>query len=185
MFYSLLYAEQCPELLNQLFIHLGFMDLFPEVEEAFKAAMSLLQLDIHYPLPAFFTLLGFFLVLMVEQLVVYCHSRHHRPYSHPNTPEPSSSPADAVVAEDEVAFEEAHGHSHLPGASVSGSMMQIILLLIALSVHSVFEGLAVGLQHSISEVLSLFTALLLHKLIMAASIGVSLATSQEDQKRFL
>ncbi|KAF7254981.1 hypothetical protein EG68_08364 [Paragonimus skrjabini miyazakii] len=58
-----------------------------------------------------------------------------------------------------------------------GSGMRVILLLSAMSIHSLFEGLAVGLQSTLQHTIALFTAILLHKLIIAAGIGVSLATA--------
>ncbi|THD27430.1 Zinc transporter zip1 [Fasciola hepatica] len=71
-------------------------------------------------------------------------------------------------------------HSHLPsaeGLTSFGALLQVVVLLCAMSVHSLFEGLAVGLQSTVHHTLSLFSAILLHKLIIAAGIGVNLATA--------
>ncbi|VDP71972.1 unnamed protein product [Echinostoma caproni] len=73
-----------------------------------------------------------------------------------------------------------HQHSHLPSAdslTSFGALLQVVVLLCAMSVHSLFEGLAVGLQSTVQHTLSLFSAILLHKLIIAAGIGVNLATA--------
>ncbi|BHF65598.1 hypothetical protein SprV_0200861100 [Sparganum proliferum] len=199
-----------------VFLSTGFMDLFPDVEEAVTAALSCLGVHLEYPLSSFFTLIGFFTVLLVEQTVIVCH-KHHRPnapdYHHDSSisnasqaessgvtaehsaPELSDTPQVTFVNSVEDGLQQPqqddgqvhdhhhHHHHHLSMSHQSGSIMRVFLLLIALSVHSVFEGLAVGLQRSVSEVVALFSALMLHKLIMAVSIGMSLATSRQQSER--
>ncbi|CAL8108161.1 unnamed protein product [Calicophoron daubneyi] len=78
-----------------------------------------------------------------------------------------------------------HAHSHLPSAdnlASFGSLIRVLLLVCAMSVHSLFEGLAVGLQPTTQRTLTLFSAILLHKLIIAAGIGLNLATSMSASK---
>lgn len=48
------------------------------------------------------------------------------------------------------------------------------LLLIALSVHSLFEGLAIGLFHDVDDVVELLGVLIIHKCVLAFSIGINL-----------
>ena len=60
----------------------------------------------------------------------------------------------------------------------SHSAVRSLLLLTALSLHSVFEGLAVGLQGTASQVLQIFAALALHKSIIAFSLGINLSQSR-------
>ncbi len=52
---------------------------------------------------------------------------------------------------------------------------RVSILIIALSVHSIFEGLALGLQDSPESVWTLFIALVTHKSIIAFSVGLQLA----------
>ncbi|XP_060067273.1 zinc transporter ZIP1-like [Ylistrum balloti] len=58
------------------------------------------------------------------------------------------------------------------------SSLRPVLLLLAISIHSLFEGLAVGLQKKTESVLDIFTALLLHKGILSFSLGMSLVQSK-------
>ncbi|VEL07750.1 unnamed protein product [Protopolystoma xenopodis] len=70
-----------------------------------------------------------------------------------------------------------HQHGHNANPEVANSpVFRVVLLLVAMSLHAVFEGLAVGLQDSVQHTITLFSALALHKLIMAIGIGVNLAT---------
>ncbi|KAG5877901.1 hypothetical protein JTB14_011618 [Gonioctena quinquepunctata] len=52
------------------------------------------------------------------------------------------------------------------------------MVVLALSFHAVFEGLAVGLENSVEKVWYLFTAIATHKFVIAFCVGVELVTSK-------
>ena len=52
--------------------------------------------------------------------------------------------------------------------------IRAFLLLGALSFHTVFEGMAVGLQEEESEMWQLFAGILLHKTLVAVCLGLQL-----------
>ena len=70
-----------------------------------------------------------------------------------------------------------HDHDHLPLDVFVHSAFRATLLLVALSFHSLFEGLAIGLQLTIGELWSVFLAVIVHKGIMAFALGLQLAQS--------
>ncbi|KAF5399575.1 hypothetical protein PHET_07220 [Paragonimus heterotremus] len=205
-----------------VFLSSGFMELYVDVEESIEEAKLQLSLRSEFPFAPFLTLIGFFLVLSIEQIVwtvrnakLTTEQAQHRSSSADTTPcdTPLSPQADSTQPFTRFSFsgeptqspvqynEQAncHGpslstsitrtrpsilshshHSHfVTNESIDsfGSGMRVILLLSAMSVHSLFEGLAVGLQSTLQHTIALFTAILLHKLIIAAGIGVSLATA--------
>lgn len=53
------------------------------------------------------------------------------------------------------------------------------ILMIALSVHSVFEGIAVGLQDDVADIWSFLIAIGTHKWAAAMSLGISLSNEME------
>lgn len=63
-----------------------------------------------------------------------------------------------------------------PEANVSS-----YLLLIALSVHAVFEGIAIGLQDNTGEMFYMFLAISFHKWVEALSIGINLSKSNIEK----
>ena len=68
-----------------------------------------------------------------------------------------------------------HQHSHdIP----TNSSLRSLLLLVALSLHSVFEGLAIGLQKNVEEVLEIFAAVVLHKCVIAFGLSLNLVQSK-------
>jgi zinc transporter 1/2/3 len=56
------------------------------------------------------------------------------------------------------------------------------LPLIALSTHSIFEGIAVGLQDDPTDIWSFFVAIGLHKWAAAMSLGISMNTNMENSQ---
>ncbi|XP_073845444.1 zinc transporter ZIP3-like [Musca autumnalis] len=77
-----------------------------------------------------------------------------------------------------------HGHSHLPiqssndNENVVSSSLRGLGIVLALSLHEVFEGLAIGLEDSSSSVWFLFAAVSAHKLVLAFCVGVELIVAR-------
>ncbi|KHJ95124.1 metal cation transporter, ZIP family [Oesophagostomum dentatum] len=65
-----------------------------------------------------------------------------------------------------------HAHSH---------GVRSITFVLALSIHSVIEGIALGVGDNASETTALFLSLLVHKLIVAFSVGLQLARTHAHQ----
>ena len=61
--------------------------------------------------------------------------------------------------------------------------MTPFILMIALSVHSIFEGLALGLQSDMSSVLNMLIAILVHKGAASSSLGISLVKTFPENFR--
>lgn len=59
-----------------------------------------------------------------------------------------------------------------------GSSVRGFLLVLALSVHELFEGLAIGLQTSTSHVWYMLGAVSSHKLVLAFCVGIELVSSR-------
>ena len=61
--------------------------------------------------------------------------------------------------------------------------MTPFILMIALSVHSVFEGLALGLSKEESDVVNMVIAICVHKGAAGSSLGISLVKTFPDDFR--
>jgi zinc transporter 1/2/3 len=86
--------------------------------------------------------------------------------------------ATSVVAGSNVKFKRraghTHGHAHL-GGSNSGSLAVAMVLFVALSFHSVLEGLGIGAQTEAAW--GVFLAIVLHKGLAAFALGSGLVQS--------
>lgn len=81
------------------------------------------------------------------------------------------------------AHSHSHNHSHLPvGGDNSGDMLASSLrglfIVLALSLHELFEGMAIGLESSANSVWFMFGAVSAHKLVLAFCVGVELIVAR-------
>lgn len=70
-----------------------------------------------------------------------------------------------------------HHHSHIPAIADDDlivSSIRGLLIVMALSVHELFEGLAVGLEQTTATVWYMFGSVSAHKVVIAFCIGVEL-----------
>ncbi|XP_013170726.1 PREDICTED: zinc transporter ZIP1-like [Papilio xuthus] len=173
-----------------------FMHLLPEVDENIKLLQEsgeLRELPIY--LAALIMCSGFFMMYLVEELVhVYINSRENktantsftRVLSIRRSSEEASNIEEKIAANKEVEAARHHGHSHItmdPADDTIVAALRGLLIVLALSIHELFEGLAVGLESSSRNVWYMFGAVSAHKYIIAFCIGVELLAA--GTKRWL
>ncbi|XP_013381653.1 zinc transporter ZIP1 [Lingula anatina] len=216
-----------------VFLATCLLDLLPEVQEKLSEAFKELNIKNSFPLAEFVMCFGFFIILMVEQVVLYVKEKHLEQDKLLVTEKSEYSPTSPLLDSDSYSHSGRHSSTSPMGryarngtnrtyrsmsttssvGSVTGikdsptlpddegpitdeddfispeqgdrardeehlhSPVRSLLLLTALSLHSVFEGLAVGLQPDDGSVVQISLALLLHKSILAFSLGLNLSQS--------
>ena len=78
--------------------------------------------------------------------------------------------------------EKEHNNEHIFNPT---SFITPYILLIALSVHGIFEGIALGVMNTIKECSILFSAIILHKWAAAFALGISFYKSGTDTDLFI
>ncbi|XP_044518242.1 zinc transporter ZIP2 isoform X1 [Gracilinanus agilis] len=127
--------------------------------------------NVDYPFGELIISLGFFLVFLLESLALqWC----------PGGTKGSKTPEEEWGASHGALSMSLHSHGPLPSSS-QGPLRALILLL-SLSFHSVFEGLAVGLQSSIPSVLQLCLAVLAHKGLVVFGVGLRLVQTGTEPR---
>jgi len=101
--------------------------------------------------------------------------------------EPVSTAAAAADAEDQQTKNEhvscesvmvTHGGGHHHAT-------RSLILILALSLHRIFEGMSIGLQHTVSNVVSLFGAVMCHEMVIGFSLGLQFVRSGFALRRLL
>ncbi|KAI8487579.1 hypothetical protein Bbelb_345720 [Branchiostoma belcheri] len=168
-----------------------FLHLLPDVRKDLGASLSRYGVVSVYPIAELVTCAGFFIVHLVEGLTHRClpHGQstppdvrqERRSYSTVSEEDDATRP----LIRDETKVMDYRtinpSANQRAGTSVishdsSGRNVHTFLLLIALSVHGAFEGIALGVQPSQSSLLSLFFVVVVHKSILALSLGMNVAT---------
>ncbi|XP_060660367.1 zinc transporter ZIP1 [Drosophila nasuta] len=72
---------------------------------------------------------------------------------------------------------QGHGHSHMP-VDDGGASMRGLGIILALSLHELFEGMAIGLENTVGTVWFMFGAVAAHKLVLAFCVGMELLVAR-------
>lgn len=167
-----------------VFLAACLLDIIPDYLSDISAELDARRVETSFPLPEFIIAAGFFTVLILERIVLNCRELRGTPAE--RTP---------LIADSRHGHGHAHGHGHghghgsntSPDLEGSGHHVHVdfqahspfrsFMLFLSLSLHSVFEGLAIGLQNTDSKVLEICIAILVHKSIIVFSLSVKLVQS--------
>merc|ERR1719394_1382833 len=174
-----LFISFCSCFAGGVFIAACLLDLLPDVEESFKKVLEEIKdqykVDFDYPVAQFVIVFGFFVILTIEQTVLHFQEQwaldaerepllsRRRRNSNGSTSSYSSMQGH-IHHHQHSDHDHGHGHGH-SHAVFNHSSLRSIMLLIALSFHSVFEGLAIGLQNNTTHLMTVFIAVITHKAV--------------------
>ncbi|XP_013410476.1 zinc transporter ZIP3-like [Lingula anatina] len=181
-----------------VFLGVAFLHLIPEARAEMDEVMTEANIHTHYPLTELAVVIGLFLVLIFEMVLMLCIGRggyllrHLHGHSHPDADmptdvgkvqltdtnheedKPSGQPGDPTLSSN--TDDNSSGTLSEPNvldctddteliAAKTGAVpkIRILLLYLALSSHTVFEGLALGLQDSSVQLWTLFGAMMVHR----------------------
>ncbi|XP_020636590.2 zinc transporter ZIP3 [Pogona vitticeps] len=171
-----------------VFLATCFNALLPAVREKFQEVSKLGHVTTDYPVAETLMMVGFFLTVFVEQLVLTF--RKEKPSFidletfNAGSDAGSDSEYESPFIEHSWGrgprphFHGEHGHHthdvNIQDLSRSGPL-RLASLVLALSAHSVFEGLALGLQEEGDRVMSLFLGVAIHETLVAVALGINMA----------
>ncbi|EFP01046.1 hypothetical protein CRE_20683 [Caenorhabditis remanei] len=144
-----------------VFLGACLLDLLPDSIESFEKT----KLATDFPVPLAFVAVGFLLVLSIDQVVKAARERNvfgnvgYHIHSHDH---------------EQRLEEREHLHGEGGDEEVAQSGIGVAMLVLALSVHALFEGLSLAVTSDASQLLQIFGALILHKCIMGFCLGVRL-----------
>ncbi|KAF6032968.1 hypothetical protein EB796_008764 [Bugula neritina] len=164
-----------------------FIALVPLVEHSYNEVVVMLEpANKHYPYAQMTILFGLFLVIFIEQFVGFIQ-KTQKELDH-------SSMADELETlftdEEETTSSEkkhevhgqGHSHSHSHHNVVSKSLLHSVILVITLGLHTLFEGMAIGLVDDINWLITLVLAVVLHESCCAVALGVNLGQQSISRK---
>ncbi|XP_076643576.1 uncharacterized protein LOC143353857 [Halictus rubicundus] len=173
-----------------------FLHLLPEVKEGVEDLTNRGELpELSFSLAEVLTCAGFFIMYLVEESV-HSHLRHKQT-KRENSKKDVSRSTNELVENGQTQPNCVSGHSHFSGHGHSHhlpiimdekddfviSSLRGLLIVLGLSVHELFEGLAIGLESSATYVWYMFAAVAAHKFVIAFCIGVELIAS--NTRRYL
>lgn len=182
----------------------SFLHMMPEVYFSVEELRNYGMLSADYPYSQLVVSIGFFLVYFLEEMSHWLVSRMPKepcrtkkkirtestssivPKDNKVSPHFIKLPEekDMVVNEevqtdDHMAFEDDQINAELEEiieeeAKSQQQILRCILIVLALSFHAIFEGLAIGLQHSTTSIWYLFIAVSVHSATILFCIGLEI-----------
>ncbi|XP_003999814.1 zinc transporter ZIP1 [Panthera pardus] len=154
-----------------VFLATCLLDLLPDYLAAIDEALAALHVTLQFPLQEFILAMGFFLVLVMEQITLA--------YKEQSGPPPREETRALLGTNGGPQhWHDGPGLPQAGGAPAAPSALRACVLVFSLALHSVFEGLAVGLQRDRARAMELCLALLLHKGVLAVSLSLRLLQSR-------
>ncbi|KOC60850.1 Zinc transporter ZIP3, partial [Habropoda laboriosa] len=169
-----------------------FLHLLPEVKEGVEHLTEEGKLpELSFSLAEMFLCTGFFIMYLVEESV-HTYIRARKVNREESSNKDVSRSTNELVEDGKTPPNCASGRSHYNGHGHSHhlpvimdeknefiiSSLRGLLIVLGLSVHELFEGLAIGLESSASYVWYMFVAVAAHKFVIAFCIGVELIASK-------
>lgn len=137
-----------------------------------------------FPVAEFTVSFGFFLILILEQIVQECKEEHTQynvleaEVMKSSTVNPLQDPDAERHFDHEIEAVSSTVNLPVDHEPLPRPMLRSLALLFALSLHSLFEGLAVGLQSNVSDLIHILVAVVLHKMVVAFSLGLNLVQTE-------
>ena len=150
-----------------VFLGTCLLDLLPLIREQYQQAFTLAGIQTDFPVAEFTTCIGFFLILTIEQIV---HTFHHSSLLHQ---------MHGGHGERQRLLDQTRAQEHAGDCEQESSLTAYILIL-ALSIHCLLEGIALGTITDADRLAQIAGAIMIHKLIMAFSLSVILV--EHDMK---
>ena len=158
------------------------LDLLPMIRDKYQQAFNLAGIHTVFPVAEFTTCVGFFLVLTVEQIVhtFYDSSLLHGSHGSQSHKEPllGRSAGDGFYSSSSSPFCPQQRTKTKAGESG----FRVYILILALSMHSIFEGLALGLITDVDRLVQIAAAIVIHKSIIGFSLSVNLVQHEMETK---
>jgi len=172
------FLSYCNCFAGGVFFATCLLDLLPMIREKYQQAFNLADIRTVFPVAEFTTCVGFFLVLTVEQIVHTFHDSSFLHGSHgshdqrrPLLGKVQKAKEGSSQSDASSSTSLAQGHFSHPAQE---SSLRVYILILALSLHSVFEGVALGLITDVDRLAQIAGAIVIHKSIIAFSLSVNL-----------
>ena len=179
-----------------LFLGMALVHMMPETVEIYNGWAEHEEIERPFPLPYVGFFLGYVLILAVDRVIA---KSYHLPEGHthaaakdepksyssvapaakdssmkaatPDGPQPEIAEGAASAPSTDRQLKQAEQKKPEDNASASASKATAIMLIMAIGVHALFEGMALGLQKEMDEAVQLAVGILLHKSAAAVSLG--------------
>lgn len=157
------------------------LHLLPEVSSAGDVFKCAVGITTEYPIAELIISIGFILILLIDKVAEEAQAEQD---------EETRPIISDTERERQASAGSSNGGNALSDRSVTlntklaepPKTVGAYLLVMALAIHSILEGLAIGLATTVNGTFTLFMAVVIHKVCLAFSLGLKL--QQDGKSRF-
>lgn len=178
-----------------VFLFVCFIGLLPEADKKFHHFLEELghtneewESFAEFPWAYFVVTLGFLVIFVTDKMVhalEHAHENHEDangfallPQLSENGVKKNGFNVNECNADDGmVSNSHCHGYDECLYKEDGHGAPSSVIFLIALGIHSVFEGMAVGLQTQKEKIMELAVAVIVHEVVMALTFGLEVSKS--------
>lgn len=189
MFQLEYFVSLCLSLGGGVLLATCFGHLIPEVRNSLTSQLN--ENYHHYPLTELVVCMGFFLVYFIEESVKHFVKKHKKHTKAKTTRhcdrllQWTNSQLTAIKSADDVNSVSVDQGTGTPDCQIEQNNNEMshvhnlrsLFVVLALSFHSVMEGLAIGLEENMDDMGFLFLAVSIHECTILFCIGIKLVTS--------
>uniref|UniRef100_H2Z0U9 Uncharacterized protein n=1 Tax=Ciona savignyi TaxID=51511 RepID=H2Z0U9_CIOSA len=164
-----------------LFLGICLLELLPESRQGVVRVLALAEINTPFPVTEFIIGSGLLLVMFIEHAVSDVCSRTSRNVDYDTMERRRSH---EVRENEDCDFTEAvrsPPSSRRNSDVTSSESVRTLVLIGMLSIHSIFEGLALGLELNVASLIQLLLAVSVHKSVLAFGLGLRLFESFSDK----
>ncbi|NXQ28196.1 S39A3 protein, partial [Alaudala cheleensis] len=161
-----------------VFLATCFNALLPAVRGKLDEVLRQNNVTTDYPVAETIMMVGFFLTLFVDQLFLTFQKEKPSFIDLETFNAGSDAGSDSEYESPFISSARGRapfGDPSLPSHGLLSGPRRLLGLVLALCTHSIFEGLALGLQEDGARVLSLFLGVAVHETLVAVALGISMA----------
>ncbi|CAI5447529.1 unnamed protein product [Caenorhabditis angaria] len=165
-----------------VFLATCFLDIIPHINEGYEDLLATYELSWHFAYPQFVTCCGFFFIYFIEEFTtfVFGAAGTEAQHGHSHNLQTRAAERKGSINITNLRVEEA---STWVVSDEKSNILKSLTFAVAMSLHSLLEGFALGVQDSTQRIVALFFSLLLHKSVEAFSVGLQISMANSNKMR--
>ncbi|KAM3718541.1 Zinc transporter ZIP1 [Dirofilaria immitis] len=168
-----------------VFLGVCLLDLLPTANKAFDQIKQQNGMETNYPYMEVLIGCGFFIIYLIEVLSIYICGQNHIHYGTNSMEKKDRNGQQNENNDNQMKKKQINVSAEELDISIKDNYVKSLSLVAAIAVHSCLEGFTFGIQYTMFSVTTLFLGIIVHKSLIAFSIGMNLIKAHPNKIYFV
>uniref|UniRef100_A0A0N4Z621 Zinc/iron permease n=1 Tax=Parastrongyloides trichosuri TaxID=131310 RepID=A0A0N4Z621_PARTI len=158
-----------------VFLAVCLLDIFPHIDEKYEHFIHHTKYQIHFPITKILIGFGFFIVYFIEEITIKLVGDHNHSHGHIENKDHNEFFIQKEVNNLNVGSlnrKTSISITSMISEKNNNSMVRTIIFAVIMSLHSIFEGIALGVKDTSKGMIVLFISLIIDKCVESFSVGI-------------